>query len=123
MHGSSTCFAAPLLYTEGRLDYKNRHAQLSACAVAKDGVVTKKDAPRPYIIQIDRPGPRLAIADVRDLLAGTGVQLDDGYGPVPVDPAAGRYVVRGTATRAARRRAEKIRGVRFFGDVKIGPLG
>src|SRR5882672_1362227 len=115
--------AALSLYTKGLLGYKSRHSTIFECGTAKDRVVARKDAPRPYIIQIDRPGPRLEIGDVREMLAGTGVQIDAGYGPIPLDPLIGRYVVRGTATQSARQRAEKIRGVRFFGDAKIGPIG
>jgi hypothetical protein len=70
-----------------------------------------------YIIQVDRPPPeRVDMAVIRALLDGLGVDLDPGYGPIPVNPQLGRYVVRGTASPDARARAEQIPGVRFFAD-------
>jgi hypothetical protein len=74
------------------------------------------------IIQVDHPGGELAMGAVRKLLEGTGVEIDAGYGPIPVNPAIGRYVVRGRATPAARARAEKIPGVRLFADARIQPM-
>jgi hypothetical protein len=56
------------------------------------------------------------MASLRALLDGVGVNLDADYGPVPVNPQLGRYVVRGTASPDARARAEQIPGVRFFAD-------
>src|SRR5574341_1006157 len=80
--------------------------------------------PRPhYIIQLERPGQHLTMAQVRAILAGTGVEVDAGYGPIVVDHERGRHVVRGWANDEARKRAECLPGVRFFGDPKIAPLG
>lgn len=87
------------------------------------------DSPRPgsssrrrgFIIQIDgRPTP-FAMSDVVRLLHETGVELDTDYGPVPVNPSLGRFVVRGTADDEARRRAEAIPGVRLFADPRVEP--
>ena len=76
---------------------------------------------RSFIIQIDgRPAP-LAMSDVLRLLRETGVEVDTEYGPIPVNPALGRFVVRGLADEAARERAEAIPGVRLFADPRIGP--
>ena len=69
-----------------------------------------------YIIQVDRPGERVDMAAIRALLDGAGVALDPDYGPVPINPKLGRYVVRGVASPDARERAEQIPGVRFFAD-------
>jgi hypothetical protein len=74
-----------------------------------------------YIIQVDRPGERVDMAALRVLLDGVGVALDPNYGPVPVNPQLGRYVVRGTASPEARTRAEQIPGVRFFADAVQEP--
>jgi hypothetical protein len=74
-----------------------------------------------YIIQVDRPGERVDMASIRALLDGVGVTLDADYGPVPVNPQLGRYVVRGTASPDARARAEQIPGVRFFSDTVQEP--
>jgi hypothetical protein len=75
-----------------------------------------------YIIQVDRPPPeRVDMAAISALLDGVGVSLDLNYGPVPVNPKLGRYVVRGTATPDARARAEQIPGVRFFADAVQEP--
>lgn len=74
-----------------------------------------------YIIQVDRPGERVDMAALRALLDGVGVALDPNYGPVPVNPQLGRYVVRGTASPEARTRAEQIPGVRFFADAVQEP--
>jgi hypothetical protein len=74
-----------------------------------------------YIIQVDRPGEPVDMASLRALLDGVGVTLDADYGPVPVNPKLGRYVVRGTASPDARARAEQIPGVRFFSDAVQEP--
>ena len=74
-----------------------------------------------YIIQVERPGERIDMAAVRVLLGDTGVELDADYGPVPVNPKLGRYVVRGLASPDARARAEAIPGVRFFAEVRQEP--
>jgi len=74
------------------------------------------------IIQVDRPGGKLAMEAVRKLLEGTGIELDATYGPIPVNLAIGRYVVRGKATPAARAKAEKIPGVRLFADARVQPM-
>src|SRR3989442_13665664 len=67
-----------------------------------------------YIIQVDRPGERVDMAAIRAMLDGAGVALDPDYGPGPINPKLGRYVVRGVASPDARARAEQIPGVRFF---------
>jgi len=69
-----------------------------------------------YIIQVDRPGERVDMPTIRALLDGVGVTVDPDYGPVPLNPQLGRYVVRGSASPDARARAEQIPGVRFFAD-------
>ncbi len=84
--------------------------------------MSEADPARSFIIQVDRPGERLDMPAVAALLAGTGVRLDDGYGPVLIDPGRGRYVVRGEATLEARRKAEAIPGVQFFADARQAPM-
>ena len=74
------------------------------------------------MIQIERPSERLDLPRITKILADTGVKLDPAYRPILVNPALGRYVVRAWAEDAARKRAEKIPGVQFFGDLKIGPM-
>jgi len=74
-----------------------------------------------YIIQVDRPGERVDMATIRALLEGAGVALDVDYGPIPINPQLGRYVVRGMASPDARARAEQIPGVRFFADAVQEP--
>lgn len=74
-----------------------------------------------YIIQVDRPGEQVDMAAIRALLEGAGVALDPAYGPIPINPKLGRYVVRGTASPDARARAEQIPGVRFFADTVQEP--
>ena len=74
------------------------------------------------IIQVDRPGGKLAMEAVRQLLEGTGVEIDADYGPIPINPAIGRWVVRGRATREAKAKAEKISGVRLFADARVQPM-
>ena len=69
-----------------------------------------------YIIQVDRPGEQVDMATIRGLLDAVGVAVDPSYGPVPINPKLGRYVVRGVASPDARQRAEQIPGVRFFAD-------
>ncbi len=74
-----------------------------------------------YIIQVDRPGARVDMAAIRALLDEAGVALDPDYGPIPINPKLGRYVVRGLASPDARARAEQIPGVRFFADALQEP--
>jgi hypothetical protein len=75
-----------------------------------------------FIIQVDRPGQKLDMPAVRDLLEDTGIQLDSSYGPILIDPKLGRYVVRGVATPEARAKAEQIPGIRFFADTRQKPM-
>ena len=76
-----------------------------------------------YVIQLERPGERVDMEFVRALLGDTGVELDAGYGPIPVNPGLGRFVVRGFASPEARAVAERIPGVRFFADALQEPAG
>ena len=54
-----------------------------------------------YVIQLERPGERVDMEFVRALLGDTGVELDAGYGPIPVNPGLGRFVPRPSARVAA----------------------
>jgi hypothetical protein len=74
-----------------------------------------------YIIQIERPGQPVTMDEARSLLEPLGVKLDPSYGPIPVNPKTGCYVFRGMATEDIRESAQKLEGVKFFGDVKIEP--
>jgi hypothetical protein len=76
-----------------------------------------------FLIQIESPGRTLDMAAAKTLLADTGVELEDGYGPILVNPALGRFVVRGRATRDARARAESLPGVKFYSDARVSPMG
>ena len=73
------------------------------------------------IIQIERPGETLAMDDAVSMLAGTGLELDRSYGPIPVNPSLGRFVVRGSGDSGARARAAAIPGVTLFADPRIEP--
>ena len=74
-----------------------------------------------YIIQVDRPGEQVDMAALRAMFDGLGITLDPAYGPIPINPTLGRFVVRGSATPDARARAEEIPGVRFFADAVQEP--
>jgi hypothetical protein len=74
-----------------------------------------------FIIQVDRPGKKFDMPEALTLFEGTGLELDEGYGPIPINPKLGRYVLRGLATPEARSRAERISGVRFFADTQQKP--
>lgn len=71
------------------------------------------------MIQIDRPGEQLDVETLSSLLADTGVQLDMKYGPYLLNPQAGRYVARGTATPEAKRRLSELPGITVFSDPSI----
>ncbi|HKQ57386.1 MAG TPA: hypothetical protein VJY35_05925 [Candidatus Eisenbacteria bacterium] len=73
------------------------------------------------IIQIERPGETLAMDDAVSMLADTGLELDRSYGPIPVNPKLGRFVVRGSGDAGARARAAEIPGVTLFADARIKP--
>ncbi|HWN81046.1 MAG TPA: hypothetical protein VNM87_03015 [Candidatus Udaeobacter sp.] len=84
-------------------------------------VPAKAPGRRRYLIQIDRPGESFDMQRVLRLFEGTGIEIDRGYGPVPVNPAKGRFVVRGMGTAASRKQAEGIPGVLFFSEPAIEP--
>ena len=72
-----------------------------------------------FIIQVERPEwvqKRPAIPEISRLLEGTGVDLDVSYGPIPINPSLGRFVVRGEATPEAKSKAEAVAGVHLFSD-------
>lgn len=81
------------------------------------------DSKSRYVIQLERPGERVDMEFVRALLRDTGVELDAAYGPIPLNPNLGRFVVRGVASPEARARAERIPGIRFFADARQEPAG
>jgi hypothetical protein len=72
-----------------------------------------------YIIQLNLRS--LSLETLREELTKSGVAVDPHYGPIRVNPAERNYVIRGWASPDARARAEKIDGVKFFGDGKISP--
>lgn len=78
-------------------------------------------AERRHLFQIDRPGSKLDISGAQELLEPLGVALDLRYGPVPVNPRLGRYVVRGTASAEALERVRALDGVSVFSDTAIAP--
>jgi hypothetical protein len=74
-----------------------------------------------FLIQIESPARKLDMPWVKKLFAETGVELDEGYGPILVNPVRGRYVVRGAASREAKEKAEALPGIRFFADTRQEP--
>ena len=72
-----------------------------------------------FLIQIERPEQKLDLSKIRALLEPTGLKIDHSYGPIVVNPARGRVVVRGTGSQAARAKAEKIGGIQLFPDMKV----
>jgi hypothetical protein len=81
----------------------------------------RSEVPSRYLIQIDL-GRRAGMEEIRKILERPDIEVDPSYGPILIDPAKGRYVVRGTATPSARQHAEaNIPGVQFFGDQRIAP--
>ncbi len=74
-----------------------------------------------FLIQIESPARKLDMPGVKEMLAETGVEVDEGYGPILVNPGLGRYVVRGAASREARAKAEALPGIRFFADARQEP--
>jgi hypothetical protein len=80
-----------------------------------------RQAPQRVLIQIERPGPRLDMPAARALLADTGIALDEGYGPILVNPREGRYVVRGSGSARAVAKARRVPGVQVFADAAIRP--
>ncbi len=74
-----------------------------------------------FIIQVARPGETLNMTQLRSLLEGTGVELEESSGPILVNPALGIYVARGSATEEAKAKAERITGVQLFAEVPQRP--
>lgn len=75
-----------------------------------------------FMIQVDGPGRRLKIGYFATLLGDTGVKLDMTYGPLLINKEIGRYVLRGLATPAARKKAERLGGVAFFVDPDVASV-
>jgi hypothetical protein len=78
---------------------------------------------RRFLIQMDLPGQPLDMESAVALLEPRGVEVDRSYGPICLNPAMGRYVVRGTATEATRQLVEQISGIQLFRDSPIKPAG
>jgi hypothetical protein len=76
---------------------------------------------RPHLFQIERPGMKMDMPTAKQLLEPLGVRLDSRYGPVPLNPRLGRYVVRGTASAEALARVRGLEGVTVFSDPTITP--
>ncbi len=83
-------------------------------------LVMKNDV-YPIMIQIECPNKKVSIEEAQSLLEPAGVKVDKSYVPVCVNPKLGRYVLRGTATEEAKAKAEQIKGVQLFRDVKVSP--
>ncbi len=82
----------------------------------------KKEVAQPYIIQLERRGEKLNMLKTRGLFKGTGVEIDESFGPILISRQLGRYILRGRATATARAKAENIRGVSFFADPQQQPM-
>ncbi len=74
------------------------------------------------MFEIEHPDSKLSMTDAATLLAETGIELDEKYGPILVNPKQGRYIVRGFASAAAVQKAKAIAGVKVFADAPIQPM-
>ena len=74
-----------------------------------------------FMIQIERPKGKVDLKSAQSILKSAGVVIDTSYKPVCVNPKLGRYVLRGSATNEAKSKAERIKGVQLFPDMKISP--
>lgn len=78
---------------------------------------------RRVMLQIEWPHPaKLTLRDAKELLGPTGIELDETYGPILVNPQARRFLVRGMATAEATDKARAIAGVGVFADTPIKPM-
>ena len=75
------------------------------------------------IVQIDSPGAKLDFATARQRLAGTGVELDETYGIVCINPQLGRYALRGSGDEQVKAALRALDGVQIFADPSVAPLG
>jgi hypothetical protein len=80
-----------------------------------------EEEPMQFLIQIERPDQKLDLNKISALLEPTGMKIDRSYGPIVVNPARGRIVVRGTGSQAAKAKAEKIGGIQLFPDMQVEP--
>src|SRR5213079_3336282 len=110
-------------FTRAAMDLQRVLRRSNVCTDNSPGRAVPDAVKSRYVIQLERPGERVDMEFVRALLGGTGVELDAEYGPVPVNPGLGRFVVRGFASPEARAVAERIPGVRFFADARQEPAG
>jgi len=76
---------------------------------------------RRILVQVDRPTGTFTMTDAVAMLDIDGFDLDPGYGPICVNRAAGRFVVRGQASPAAEAQLHRIDGVRVFADAPVKP--
>jgi hypothetical protein len=74
-----------------------------------------------FMIQIERPKKKIDLETALSILEPAGVEVDTSYKPVCVNPKLGRYVLRGRATDEAKSKAERIKGVRLFPDLRVHP--
>lgn len=107
--GSEVCGSS----AQARHDGQKAYNRAVACDAGK----------KKYLIQLDAPGKQPTLANLKRTLGEVGIDLDEAYGPIPVNRDLGRYVVRGWATADTKSRAEKLPGITFFSDPTIRQAG
>lgn len=75
----------------------------------------------PVAIQIAVPSQELTIEMAKEILNGTGLSVDEGYGPYCVEPEKGTWAVRGTATPEVLAKVN-IAGVVIFSLPRVSLL-
>jgi hypothetical protein len=83
---------------------------------------SSKQSNEEFIIEVERPGKKLNMQIIQEILESTGIKLDLNYGPFCVNPKAGRYVVRGIGDPVSVEKVKNIPGVRLYKDTRIYPV-
>lgn len=64
----------------------------------------KHEGLKQYLIELTSSNPALDMTEAKKLLRGFGFRLDNKYGPIPINPPEGKYIVRGKISEAGYRK-------------------
>ena len=77
----------------------------------------QNDVKKRIVIQIDNPNQDFN--ELTKFFYQLGIELDKGYGMIPINLSLHRYVVRGFGNSTARENLKQIEGIKVFSDPDI----
>lgn len=66
--------------------------------------------------------PQPSAPELIEKLESLGLKVDRDYPPIVVDPASGKFVLRGEGSAELLERARSELGVEIYADTSFGPL-